>query len=87
MRDDPLRRRQAGRHQERRPVQRVLADDLLADQVRHGRPEALDARGCRRIVGAEAERGQVVRQRVEPDVHHVLRDRRAPGCPTGTTSG
>ena len=44
VRDDPSRRRQARRHQERRPVERVLPDDLFANQVRHDGPVALDPR-------------------------------------------
>ena len=37
---DPLLQRHAGRHQERRPVHRVKADDVLADDVHIGRPVA-----------------------------------------------
>ena len=52
--------------------ERVLPDDLLADEMRDRRPEPRDARLGLRRARAEAERGEVVRQRVEPDVHHVL---------------
>ena len=39
--DELARERQVRGHQERRPVDRVLPDDLLADQVHVGRPVAL----------------------------------------------
>ena len=75
-----LRWRQARRHQERRPVQRVLPHDLLAKQVRGHRPESLASRpssGVRLwadlIVRSKPKHRQVVRQRIERDIHHVLR--------------
>ena len=70
MSNDSARRRDARRHQKRGPVQRVLPDDLLADQVRDDRPEALDSA---RVLRSKSERRQVVRQRIEPHVHDVLR--------------
>ena len=73
VRDDPTRHRQASGHQKRRPVERVLAHDLLADEVRHRWPQASETVLGRRITRSEAERREVVRQRVEPHVHHVLR--------------
>ncbi|MGY4454086.1 hypothetical protein ACVWZR_008746 [Bradyrhizobium sp. i1.3.1] len=65
---DPLRQRNAGRHQECGPVDRVEADDVLADDVHVGRPVApvLVA-----LVG-ESDAGDVIGQRVDPDIHHVL---------------
>jgi hypothetical protein len=53
-------------HQHRRPNHGVEAGDVFADEL-NGRPtpfEVLD-------VGAVADRGDVVEQRVEPDVDHV----------------
>ena len=41
MGEDAPRRRQLGRHQEGRPIDRVEAQDVLADHVQIGRPEAL----------------------------------------------
>ena len=67
------RQRQTGRQQERRPVDGVLTDDLLADQMHVGRPVLARTARRRRIVRAVADRGHVVGQRVEPDVHHVRR--------------
>ena len=65
---DPLLHGNAGRHQERGPVHRVETDDVLADDVHVRRPVApvLVA-----LVG-EADAGDVVGQRVDPDIHHVL---------------
>ncbi len=81
MRDDATRRRDTGGHEKRRPVQRVLTDDLFADEVCHRRPILRDPRFGFRGTRTEAERGEVIRQRVEPHIHHVLRitgDRNAP---------
>ncbi len=72
----------AGGHQERGPVDAVEAADLLADEVHVGGPEFCEARLVGGIVGAVAERGDVVGQRVEPDVDDVLfvaRHGNAPG--------
>ena len=44
------------------------AGDVLADDMRVGRPEF-----CPRAVVGKAGRGDVVRQRVDPDIHHVFR--------------
>ncbi len=74
MRPDGRRQRQAGREQERRPEHGVEAQDVLADEV-----DALGARvvpepAVVRVVGrAEAEGGDVVGERVEPDVDDVAR--------------
>ena len=64
-----LGQRQIGRHQEGRPIDRVKADDVLADQVDVGRPEA----GIVALVVGKADAGHVGRQRVDPDVHDVAR--------------
>src|SRR5579872_6130266 len=68
MRVDTARQRQSGRHQERGPVHRMEANDVLADDVDVGGP-VFPARGV--FVG-EAAGGDVVVQRVEPDVHDVV---------------
>ena len=60
----------AQRHQEDRPVNRVETDDVLADQVHVRRPEALVVlvMVAVRIIAAE---GDIVGQRVQPDVDHM----------------
>ena len=76
--EDVLGHRQVGRHQHRRPEDRVEAQDVLADDVVGRRPELL---GEVLALAREAERGVVVQQRVEPDVEDVARvprDRDAP---------
>ena len=70
MREDALRHRQAGAHQEGRPVDGVEADDVLADDVQVGRPEFLELRA---LVVGKADAGDVVGERVDPDIHHVAR--------------
>ncbi len=67
MDDDLARQGQLRRHQERRPVDRVEARDVLADHMRVGGPEFRP----RAVVG-KAGRGDVIGQRVDPDVHDVL---------------
>ena len=80
MAEDGLRQRQTERHQEDRPIDRVKADDILADHVQIGGPEFIEQlRGFAAAFVADA--GDVVRERVEPDVYDVLRievDRNAP---------
>ena len=74
---DLLGRGQAGRQQHRRPVDAVEAEDVLADHVGAGPPRAEAG-----LVGAVADRRDVVRQGVEPDVRDVAlvpRQRDAPG--------
>ena len=71
MAENLLRQRQAERHEEDRPVDRVEADDVLADQVQVGRPVALELLGTL-AAAVVADAGDVVRQRVEPDVDDVL---------------
>ena len=70
-----------GGQQHRRPVHAVEPDDLLADQVVHVRPPRVEAL----VVGAEADGGGVVDERVVPDVEDVAlgpRHRHAPGRAT-----
>jgi len=52
MSDDAPGQREAGGHQERRPVDGVESDDVLADQLNVRRPVAVEAR---MIAAAEAE--------------------------------
>ena len=61
---DEARQRQARAHEHRRPHDRVQAVDVLADDVDVARPPKCESL---RVVG-EAGAGDVVRQRVEPDV-------------------
>ena len=73
-----LGHRQPGGEQQRRPVDRVELEDVLADEVEGRRPEAV---GQVVPVAGEAERGDVVEQRVEPDVEDLVgipRDRDPP---------
>ena len=77
------RRVDAGRHAHRRPPHAVKAQDVLAEQVVHRRPPRRHAR----LVLAVADGGQVVHQRVVPDVEDV---RVVPGDlhpPTGRGAG
>ena len=81
MHDDPLGQRRAGRHQKGRPEDRVKTRDVLTDHMGVGRPEFLPLPLPREPSG----RGDVVRQRVDPDVADVMgarlrarRDRNAP---------
>ena len=74
---DLLRQRQVESHEDARPDDRVETHDLLADEVQVSRPVLVE---LLRVV-EEADRRQVVRQCVEPDVDDVLRidgDRDAP---------
>ncbi len=62
----------ARRHQKRRPVDAVEAADLLADQVQVGRPELFEPLPIFGRIGTIAQRRNVVGQRVQPHVDHVL---------------
>ncbi len=64
---------ESGGHQERRPVDAVLPDDFLADEMHVRGPVLVRTSPWPRIDVAEADRRHVVRQRVEPDVHDVRR--------------
>ena len=66
----------SGAHQHRRPVDRVEAVDVLADDVHVGRPPLGEAVHVVREAGA----GDVVHERVEP---HVDAPRRWVRCPIG----
>ena len=81
MAEDLLRKRDIQRHQKDRPVDRMEADDILADEVKVRRPvlpEALGAVAVRIVADAR----DIVGQRVKPDIDDMLRveiDRDAPG--------
>ena len=73
----------AGRQQHRRPVHAVEAQDVLADEVvcrGHHVREAL-------LVGAVADGGDVVDERVEPDVEDVALVPRARDAPVDRRAG
>src|SRR5262249_25685986 len=59
-------------HEERRPVDAVEADDLLADHVHVGGPITLEFVLLLFLFRAQADGRAVVAQGVEPDVHHVF---------------
>ncbi len=66
MREDRARHLQAHRLEHRRPVDRVGRQDILADQLQRGRPPAAEAL----LVGPVADGGDIVHQRIEPDIRH-----------------
>ncbi len=81
MREDATRRLHTRSHEHRRPDHTVEPDDVLADEVHVGGPVPVEAGRLGRVVTAVAERGDVVQQRVDPDVGDVFlrrRDRNAP---------
>ena len=69
MADHALRQLDSRRHQKRRPVDGVEADDVLADEMHVRRPPAPEGFV---VAAPEAERRDVVRQRIEPDVDDVI---------------
>ena len=75
-----LRQRQVERHEENRPVDGVETDDVLADEVQVCRPITLELLGGV-AVAVVTDAGDVVCERVEPNIHDVLVvkiDRNAP---------
>ena len=68
MRHHCFRQRQPGRQQKRRPVHAMKARNLFPDHVQLRRPELLKPAF---IVGPVAQRCDVIRQRIEPDVDDV----------------
>ena len=75
-----MRQLDAERHQHDRPVDRVEAQDVLADEVDVRGPIMVEQLAGR-AVGVVAERRDIVRQRVDPDVDDVTlveADRDAP---------
>ena len=69
MRVDPFRHGHAGREQHGRPVQTVETRDVLSDHVEVGRPVAREEPVRLRV----ADPGDVVDERVEPDVDGLVR--------------
>mmetsp|Transcript_14847 Transcript_14847/g.31999 ORF Transcript_14847/g.31999 Transcript_14847/m.31999 type:complete len:642 (+) Transcript_14847:470-2395(+) len=66
---------EAGGHEDARPDYRVEPEDVLSDDVDVGRPELGQFLVFGPVLVADSERihaGQVVRQRVEPNVHDVV---------------
>ena len=68
VRIDPFLHGNARRHQKCRPIHRVEADDVLADDVYVRRPVA----PVRIALVGKADAGDVIGQRIDPDIHHVL---------------
>ena len=64
---DAVRRLDAGRHAQRRPINAVKTQYVLADQVVHDRPPSLE----KLLVRTVADRGRVVDERVVPHVKDV----------------
>ena len=76
-----LRQRQIQRHQHNRPVDRVETQNILTDQMDIRRPVVLKLFAMI-AVAVVAQTGDVVGQRVDPDIHDMLRikiNRYAPG--------
>ena len=74
----PTRRFESGSHQKGRPIDRMKAQDILADNMKNCRPK--DCKIWIVSVGI-TQRRDVVRQRVEPYINHVpgiARHRNAP---------
>ena len=71
---DAARQLEAGRHEERGPEDAVEPGDVLADHVQVRRPVA---RERLRVLRRPARAGEVVRQRIDPDVGDVV------GAPVG----
>ena len=63
--------RLAERHEQDRPVDRVEPHDVLADHMQVGGPVA--AVQLAAAVGMVAKPGDIVRERVDPDIDHMLR--------------
>src|SRR5581483_5293944 len=70
VRHNGMRKRQACCHQKRRPVDAVKADNFFANHLQIGRPVLLKLAGIARSV---AERRNVIRERVQPDINHMSR--------------
>ena len=68
---DGLGQRQTGSHQERRPVNRMEAQDVLADHVQVGGPEFLEIVASL-FTFCVTHAGHVARERVIPDVNHLI---------------
>ena len=78
--EDSLRPRQSSAQQQRRPVQAVKADDFFADQVHLRRPVAFEP-----CIGKSDAR-EVVGERIDPDVNHLVRRARHRNAPAHVAS-
>lgn len=76
-----LRQRQVERHEENRPVDGVETDDVLADEVQVCRPITLELLGGV-AVAVITDAGDVVCERVKPNIHDVLVVKIDRQCPT-----
>ena len=85
MSNDRARQFDTRSQQKRRPVNSVKAQDVFADEMQR-RPELLKPNGLLAFFISEADRGDVVGQRVEPNVHRVRRIVRHGHAPTHRTS-
>ena len=65
-----LRKRLTERHEHNRPVNGVEAHNVLADDVRVGRPVLFVL--LRASVGVVADTGDIVRERINPNIHNVF---------------
>ena len=68
MGENPLWRRQTGGHQKGWPIDRMKAQNILADHVHIRRPVGLET-FCFRI--GIADGGDIICQGIDPDVHDV----------------
>src|SRR2546421_10624422 len=71
MRNDRARLLDARSHQKRRPVNSVKAKNIFADDMQSG-PKFFEADRSLLLLVAKSDRGDVIRQRVEPNVHRVI---------------
>src|SRR5215470_17962221 len=83
MGEDAARRLQTGRHEESRPIDCMEPQDVLADNVKIGGPESgkfqtlgIRIAGCSDVIG----------QRVEPYIDHMVRVARNRDPPAETRS-
>src|SRR5215213_1572445 len=77
---DRARQLYVRRNQKRGPVDRVKTEDVLPDQMQRG-PELLKSDGFLALLVSKANRGDVIRECVEPHIHRVcgiVRHRHAP---------
>ncbi len=85
MRDNRAWQFHTCRDQKRRPVNRVKSQNVFADQMQR-RPELLKANRSFLFFVSETDRGDVVDERVKPDVHRVIRIIRNRHTPTNRCS-
>ena len=73
MRHDALWERQSCRHQKRRPIHAMEANDFFSDHLQIGGPVFLECILRALMRRSVANRRNVIGQRVQPDVDHMLR--------------